>query len=495
MLTLASQGPIGPRLGGHALAFAYAGVLLFALTIRLINIDRAPLWTDELFTLTYPKLGLQTMWTEGMSIEPTSPLYYSLIWLIQHLGGRSAFWLRLPSIVGSVAAVALTWAIGRELSGRQTPALIASAIFAAAPESVFFAQEARSYALQTAALALALFGFAQFLRRPDKLRPLTLYVVGAMLAVYLHPTSTIAIMAFNAMALAAAMGTRRLLSRASFLRWCLANLVVAVVAAPLVSTLISPKAGAAVTWIPEISRWWLEKLAGLFLAGPEMSSQAMRIAEIGVPAIALLIIASGWRPNRRTLLVVVGVPCVFLAAMVAISIKRPVLLDRTIFWLWVPLAVVLGEALSGRLRAVSVVVLAALLSTMTMQQMHAGQLKEDWRFLGHLPPLPPSALVILGPRTPPAALKLYAPNLVRLEQGSDGTQPVAETIVSERAFKLPKISLVDARRAIASGEPVYLIYRQADHLWASAVTASLDRPRIALQDTPGATPSVRALVW
>ena len=240
-------------------------IAAIAVAVRLYRLDDVSLWTDELFTRSYPDAGLSYLWTEGLRTEPTSPLYYTLIWAVERVFGSAAWALRLPSVAGSLAGVWLAWALGRELFGRSRQALIAALLLALAPVDVFYAQEARAYALQGAALGLALLGLARVLRGASGL---TLYVVGATLAIWLHPTSVAAVAAINVAALASFVRPGTPWDRPALLRCLAASLVVAILCAPLLPAMTGSDGGAATSWIPALSRWSLESVIGQTLAGP-----------------------------------------------------------------------------------------------------------------------------------------------------------------------------------------------------------------------------------
>ncbi|MBV8912112.1 MAG: glycosyltransferase family 39 protein, partial [Acetobacteraceae bacterium] len=165
------------RAGGLVLG----AVLLLAAALRSHHLGSASLWTDELFTRFYAHTGLGFLWTEGLRLEPTPPLYYTLILLWERLAGESAWALRLPSLAGSLLSIWLAYLLARELFDRRLSALFTAALLALAPTNIFYAQEARSYALQGATLTLALLGFARLLRDPRSGGALAMYAAGAVL--------------------------------------------------------------------------------------------------------------------------------------------------------------------------------------------------------------------------------------------------------------------------------------------------------------------------
>jgi hypothetical protein len=474
----------------------FAAVLLLAAVLRFYKLGVTSLWTDELFTAFYPRDGLSFIWTEGLRTEPTSPLYFSLIWAVEHVAGDSAFVLRLPSVAGSLLGIALAGLLARELFERRAASIFAGLLLALAPTNIFYAQEARGYALQGAALALALFGFARFLRERDRAGPLALYGTGATLAIYFHPTSLIAVAAINLAALFSVVGRGRLLDAPALLRWCAVNAIVAVLCLPLVPTLLSPSIAAAVNWIPALSRWSLEELIGVTLAGPTVGEHAMAIAEIAIPLLAVIFLVPPWRPGRRAATVLLLAPGLFLVLMIAISLHRPVLLGRTLAWTLVPLAVALGDVLARRTKVIALVVLAGLATATALHFSRVELLKEDWRgFLARLPDLSPPALIVLAPHTPPAALARYAPDAATPVQMEDPGPPVAETLLTTRLFGTKTITRADLAAAIDSGRPVWLIYRRPEYQWMLRTTAGLPPPKRAVQDIEGSNAGMRALFW
>ena len=482
------------RIGTGGLALA--ALLLLAVALRFYHLGTTSLWTDELFTRFYPKTGLAFLWTDGLRLEPTPPLYYSLILFWEHVAGESAFALRLPSLLGSLAGIWLAYLLARELFPRRLSALFAVALLALAPTNIFYAQEARSYGLQGAALALALLGFARVLREPRSIGALTLYAVGAVLAVYLHMTSALAIAACNGAALTAAIGRFRLLDRAALLRWVGVNALVTLACLPLLPIVLSPLTAAASGWLPSLDRWSLEMMFGATLAGPGLGRGAMVLIEIGVLLIAALVLLPPWRPGRRALTVLVVLPALFLLLMVGISLRRPILLSRTIAWLLIPLAVMLGNVLARRLKLFALMVFGLSAVAAFVYLRSADTAKEDWRgFLARLPGLEPPALVVLAPATSPAAIAVYAPGAGEtVRMPAEGT-PTVETTVIPAMFGTKTIGPEELQAAIASGRPVWLIYRRPEYEWMRKITASLPPPREAVQEGEGSNPAMRALRW
>ena len=129
------------------------GLILFAFALRVHALGAKSLWYDELRQVEVAQQPLAAF-TPLLLAHAARPLDY----LVTHalLGaGRQEFWLRAPALLWSTLAVAVFFVLARRWLGPRT-ALWATALLAAAPFAVQYAQEQRPYALY---LLLALLGF------------------------------------------------------------------------------------------------------------------------------------------------------------------------------------------------------------------------------------------------------------------------------------------------------------------------------------------------
>lgn len=121
--------------------------LLFALAaaLRALLIWNAPLWYDENFTYLLSTLPFDKMLaaTAG-DVHP--PLSYIILWLMAQLGGP-AWTLRIPSMLFSVGSVVLFAKLLSYLSAGRRVKIAALFIMAVAPFQLWYAQEARMYAM------------------------------------------------------------------------------------------------------------------------------------------------------------------------------------------------------------------------------------------------------------------------------------------------------------------------------------------------------------
>lgn len=121
--------------GFIALMIGMVGVIL-----RAWRVTSSPLWYDEAFTAILARLPLRDLLAAIVGdVHP--PLYY----LVSHNLGPDG--LRLLSVILSVVAMGVFWSITSSLAVEARARLIALALFAFAAPQLWYAGEARMYAL------------------------------------------------------------------------------------------------------------------------------------------------------------------------------------------------------------------------------------------------------------------------------------------------------------------------------------------------------------
>ena len=121
------------------------GLALLALALRL-PLLRDSLLGDELimYGIVHDR-GLGDVLSVVRDTEKTPPLHFALAWVTARIGD-STWSVRLPSLLSGIALVPLGYALGLRTAGRAA-GLVAAAILALQPYSMFYATEARAYAL------------------------------------------------------------------------------------------------------------------------------------------------------------------------------------------------------------------------------------------------------------------------------------------------------------------------------------------------------------
>lgn len=159
--------------------FAAVGIVIFALFLRLFQIDLQPLWVDEAFSFF---VATSDEWPQDLLRENNPPLYFLLLrsWIL--LTNQSEYSLRLLSaLLGSAFIIATIWA-GCVIFNHATG--LYSGFFAAiAPMHIYYSQEARSYVLLTLALML---GYGSLWKAIDNKQGCWWYIFAICMAAALY---------------------------------------------------------------------------------------------------------------------------------------------------------------------------------------------------------------------------------------------------------------------------------------------------------------------
>jgi len=138
------------------------GTIVGAAVVRFATLDSQSFGDFETYTVILQRMDFGSMVSEIPEFEGTPPLYYVLSWFWAQLFGTGEVGLRtLPAIL-SVATVPVAYAIGRTLVNPRV-GLVAAVLMAVNPLAVWYAQEARAYALLMFLTALGLLFFVRLL--------------------------------------------------------------------------------------------------------------------------------------------------------------------------------------------------------------------------------------------------------------------------------------------------------------------------------------------
>ena len=136
-------------------------ILLIAFLVRVHDIGGQSLWHDEGNTYVQTTRTFAEI-ADNASRDIHPPLYYWLITIWTRFMGDSETGLRSLSLFASLITVAVTYAIGKRLFGI-IPAVFAMIFISLNTFSIYYAQEARMYALLALLGALAMWLFIQFI--------------------------------------------------------------------------------------------------------------------------------------------------------------------------------------------------------------------------------------------------------------------------------------------------------------------------------------------
>lgn len=188
MTVAAPSGPIGPPPDPSPRTTAWAVGLLVALgaLLRIHGFWRPALWADEYGTWWAVAEG---SWREVVDrvvhVQGQSPLYYLIVKVATDVLGAGPFALRLPSIAFGIATVALAYPLGVAMFRRRHAGLFTVAVFALSTPLIWYAQEARPYALALLCTVISLLCYLRLLSSGAP-RWAVGYVVATAAAFYAH---------------------------------------------------------------------------------------------------------------------------------------------------------------------------------------------------------------------------------------------------------------------------------------------------------------------
>ena len=197
-------GDRGPALGGTGWLITLGLLTALGLALRLVRLGDS-LFGDELSTLVGARLAagpgdvVDLISADTIVIELTPPLYFILAWVSTELGDAVEL-VRLPALIAGTLLIPATYSLGARTVGRGA-GLIASALVAIAPFTVFYSTDGRAYML--AALLVAVAALALLRASDDGSRRWWWagYALASCAAVYTHYTSVFPLLVLAAWAL------------------------------------------------------------------------------------------------------------------------------------------------------------------------------------------------------------------------------------------------------------------------------------------------------
>lgn len=446
------------------LVIAIAAVAVF---LRVFHLDYLSLWSDELFSRYYYDLfGPAYMVTSGLTIEPTPPLYYFILEPWMKLFGHTAIALRALSVVASLIALPLVYAVAREVSNRSV-ALVSIALFALSPLAIYFSQEARVYMMTVIPACLMLLGVARYLRRAYK-TDLLMYGITAVIALYSHATMVFLVAACNLVVFAYLLLTPSPQRGSAIGKWVAVNAVVGLLWLPLLVSMLSiGKHGTGLSWIPPLRLWdILSTLTGLMTG----VATPYRLPGVELTGLTFLVVGAAVAMSgmpRRTLAVAVGIPAAFFALVVIASLRQPILLTRILCWITVPLCITLAYAVvtPSRVRnaALGMVVLTFAVG-LFYQLFHADGAKPPYReiFEQTRTQLLQADEVVNAPYTSSLILNYYVPDLTTARKWSEPSVSGIEANAMVDKLGTPRMNVQQVRADIKDGKTVWLLATSPD---------------------------------
>jgi 4-amino-4-deoxy-L-arabinose transferase-like glycosyltransferase len=395
-------------------------------------------------------------------------------------------------------ALPLVYLLGKELLDQRS-GLLASLIFAVSPMQINFAQEARTYALLLIPIGMALLAVSRFLRGDLRPRVLWLYGTSTVIGLYCHATMVFFIAACNVAVIVAILSDSRIERRQALTRWIAANCLVGVAAIPeLAAMLHQGRSGSGLEWIApfrpvDVARALSPVVSGT--ATPVRFPGAELALLLGV-GIAGALVAT--RPGRRTWIVLVAIPTLFVVQIAIASIVQPIFIARVFCWLGIPLALLLAHVLVTRSRLrLLIAPVAAAACVIGLSYQFTELQKEPWRevFNEIGPELASADHVVLAPMTDPTAPAYYAPYLTRLQSWDASPHGSVEHDDMPRRMGVRRISREQLVSEIESGADVWLILGATALPYVSSLLEDVPPPRVAVARSCAKALCVAALSW
>jgi uncharacterized membrane protein len=397
--------------------------LLFSATLRFLALARQSLWTDELFSVFWAKSGA-TYALSHAGDETNPPLYYLLLDLWMWVFGESEGAIRLLSACMSALTIVVIYVLGNALFDRRA-GIIAALLFALSSWHLYFAQEARVFALLNfafAVLLLSINGVVVRLQRGSSARsvigslPGIGFLLSAVVAAYLH---YVAFLMFATIAIALGLIWWRNFAFDRKYCICFSTLgaLVALLSTPALALAVRQRHSSSLAWmsVPSVTKFLgLVTGAPAWTGAPDWVLGAVVILSAGTAFIwAAIFVYGSWKHRgQMALFLVYLLPVVGFCVLTVTSVFQPFLYLRTVSWIAIPIYLGLGGAITAfrdkktRRIAAAVVILASITFT---AGYFAFSLKEPWRVRVHnyAARMTSDNLLILDNNTPAIAFVYY----------------------------------------------------------------------------------------
>ena len=254
---------------------------LVTLAVTLWKIQVPSFWRDEGATQAATQRSFADLIAMLGHVDVVHGAYYVLMWLEVRLAGHGELALRLPSALAMAGAAALITVTGRRLVSRRA-GLTAGLTFAALPAVSWFAQDARPFAMETAAAAAASY-FLVRMGADGGRRRWARWYAASLVALGLANVFGLLLIPAHAATLAAWRGERHQQGLAG--RWARAVATACVVLLPLLAAAWAQR--SQVGWLrppgesAALATGRLVGSAGLLLAAAVLTGTGLAYAALG----------------------------------------------------------------------------------------------------------------------------------------------------------------------------------------------------------------------
>ncbi len=166
-------------------AVGLAVVLAVAGALRLYEIGSKSLWLDEVYSEVRTRGGFRESMDEIVRYDAPPPSYLLALWFWRSGFGDSDAALRIFSACCDLVTVALIFFLLRHLTGR-AGAFAGAILYATSSFAVYFAQEARQYALFNMLATASTFVFVKIFLTEERPSPVRWLLYALLIAVMLY---------------------------------------------------------------------------------------------------------------------------------------------------------------------------------------------------------------------------------------------------------------------------------------------------------------------
>ena len=352
---------------GQALAAMVAGGAI----LRLLFLGGESLWLDEAFSVTISRRGLLDLLRMVVRTDAHPPLYYLVLKLWMGFGSSETH-VRLLSALFSIAAIPVMYAVAVALYGDRRIGLLSALILAISPFQIWYAQEARMYAMLTFLVLLSAYFYIRALQDGEP-RDWAGYSIATALALY---TDNGAIWYLGVVALFYLLSLRSFPGR--FLGWFVSNAGVVLMYMLWVPSLLWQTARVTENfWLPPPT---FQTVLGTFL---DFLSFNFPLVELGLLYMALILvwayIVPGRDWQRRLLSLWLFLP---LVISLSLSLRQPIFLSRNLIIASLGFALLIASTIwRFRSRTATLVLLLPLVVMNLVSVVYnlGWEQKEDWR--------------------------------------------------------------------------------------------------------------------
>lgn len=351
----AAEGSFSREKSGPEVLTVFLLVTMAAVATRISPSFERALWFDESFSIYYVQKGLSYIWGQDWRLEPTPPLYYSLLHLWSKLFGLEEWVLRSLSLILSSLAGGVIFLATREIAGLRA-GVIAGLLWGVMPLAIEYGVELRAYALEFLIIALMMLVLFRLVKGIDqqiiagwraflpKAAQLTLLGLAAS---YTHITAILVFGTFSLL-LGFYLLYRMRRDPGQLVAWGVCNFIYLLGLIPqLVATnAVMTKNAPTIAWLTTPS---FEKVIAV--------ARAQLVGNAGwgewEPRAVLLVwacsaIGSIYLLRRRPIILYVTLGLSLLGGLVFLIFSQfqPIFLNRTLLWVTIPGVAFIGAGLS-----------------------------------------------------------------------------------------------------------------------------------------------------